>query len=687
MPRPINQKGSKRRAKVVYSSGMELNPQQKQAVQNVEGPLLVLAGAGSGKTGVITQKIAHLIERCGYRPDEITALTFTNKAAREMQSRVGKLLPVSKIKGLRVSTFHSLGLRILQQEGERLGFKPGFSIFDAQDVMTLLKELAGANAKLPDEAQWLISTWKNDLLGPEQAHAQAQDENEMRIAQLYVDYQRHLKAYNAVDFDDLLRLPVELFRDHPEALAKWQSRIRYLLVDEYQDTNGAQYRLFGQLVGKAARFTVVGDDDQSIYAWRGAKPENLAQLGQDFPRLEVIKLEQNYRSSNRILRTANHLIKENPRHYEKSLWSELGSGEKIQVLPCGDSEEEARRIIDDIAVHRIRHRKSAGDYAILYRSNFQAQPFEKVLRERNIPYHISGGQSFFERAEVKDVIAYLRLLVNPDDDRAFLRVVNIPRREIGPSTLEKLGAYAQERQQSMLDAARGIRWANRLGERPLIRLERFVEWLEGWARAAESESANSVVRGLLEEAAYYDWLRETSRDEVQAKKRIEFVESLLGWIKRLSDDQGANKSLAEIVAHMGLLDLLENQDDGEKEANDKVQLMTLHAAKGLEFDQVFLVGIEEETLPHRNSLEADSLEEERRLMYVGITRARFGLTLSYAISRQLRGEKVDTCPSRFLEELPADELIWEGKQTLPPEELKELGESRLADIRAMLGKT
>ncbi len=664
---------------------MELNPQQKQAVRNVSSPLLVLAGAGSGKTGVITRKIAHLIERCGFDPGEVTAVTFTNKAAREMRERVSRLLPPARTRGLTVSTFHSLGLRILQAERQTLGYKTGFSIFDAQDVMTLLKELAGAAANLPEDAQWQISGWKNELLSPEAAMTAAADERQMKIAALYGEYQRHLKAYNAVDFDDLLRLPVELFSEHPDVLKRWQERIRYLLVDEYQDTNGAQYRLFCQLVGADGRFTVVGDDDQSIYAWRGARPENLAQLSQDFPRLEVIKLEQNYRSCNRILKAANHLIQLNPRHYDKALWSELGQGEKIRVLPCEDNEDEARRIIDELGVHRIRNRKTFGDYAILYRSNHQAQPFEKMLRERNVPYKVSGGQSFFERAEVKDVIAYLRLLVNPDDDRAFLRVVNIPRREIGPSTLEKLGAYAQERHQSLFDAARGIRWSGRLGERPMARLERFVEWLEEWARRAESESAHGIVRGLLEEAAYSDWLRETSRDEGQAKRRIEYVENLLDWIRRLSAEDGPDKNLAEIVAHMGLLDLLDKQEDDDGEG--KVQLMTLHAAKGLEFDQVYLVGVEEEILPHKNSLEADSLEEERRLMYVGITRARQGLALSYARSRQQRGERFDCCPSRFLEELPAEELAWEGKDEMPAEDLQALGESHLTGLRALLGES
>lgn len=661
---------------------MQLNPQQLAAVRNVDGPLLVLAGAGSGKTGVITRKIVHLLGDKGYGASQVAAVTFTNKAAREMRDRVGKLLPNGAGKGLLITTFHSLGRQILLSEPDTLGYNKNLTIFDAADALGLLRDLYRGTLT----TEWMqacISRWKNELLSPEQALAAASDEGEQVAANLYSDYQRHLAAYNAVDFDDLLRLPVQLLQQSGSARASWRERCRYLLVDEYQDTNGAQYAMLKALVQPGNRFTVVGDDDQSIYAWRGARPENIADLKSDFPALEVIKLERNYRSTNRILSAANQLIAGNERVYEKRLWSELGQGELIRVLPCADAEEEARCVVSELQLLKIRHRTELGDMAILYRSNFQAQAFESALREQGINYEITGGQSFFDRGEVKDVLAYLRLLVNPDDDRAFLRVINLPRREIGPATLEKLGAYAQKRSIRLLAAAGEISYSGLLPERAANGLAHFAGWLQGLVQLSEELRPEALTRKLLDEIDYRAWLSHNSRDERQAQRRWDNVESLLGWLGRITGDDDQPADLDAVVARICLLDML---DRGENQGSDAVQLMTLHAAKGLEFKHVFLVGMEEGLLPHKNSLAADTLEEERRLAYVGITRAQRSLIITYAKARKQAREQTTCTPSRFLDELPLDELEWEGKTPRSPEEIKSIGREHLAAMRAMLAE-
>ncbi|HYQ37945.1 MAG TPA: UvrD-helicase domain-containing protein, partial [Pseudomonas sp.] len=433
-----------------------LNPRQQEAVNYISGPLLVLAGAGSGKTSVITRKIAYLIQQCGIAARHIVAVTFTNKAAREMKERVGHLLRGKEGAGLTVSTFHNLGLNIIRKEHAHLGYKSGFSIFDEGDIKALLadimqKEYQGDDGV--DEIKNLIGAWKNDLILPEQALAQARNPREQTAAVVYLHYQRTLKAYNAVDFDDLILLPVKLFQEHPEVLQKWRHRVRYMLVDEYQDTNASQYLLVKLLVAERAQFTVVGDDDQSIYAWRGARPENLMQLKEDFPSLKVVMLEQNYRSTSRILKCANVLIANNPHVFEKQLWSEMGHGDEIRVIRCRNEDAECERIAMEILTQHLRTQRPYSEFAILYRGNYQAKLMELKLQHHQIPYRLSGGTSFFARQEVKDLMSYFRLLVNPDDDNAFLRVINVPRREIGSATLEKLGNYATARKISMYEAS------------------------------------------------------------------------------------------------------------------------------------------------------------------------------------------------------------------------------------------
>ncbi|MEX1082172.1 MAG: UvrD-helicase domain-containing protein [Halofilum sp. (in: g-proteobacteria)] len=668
----------------------DLNPQQRAAVRHLGTPLLVLAGAGSGKTRVITHKIAWLVREAGLPGKGIFAVTFTNKAAREMKERASKTLPSDQARGISVSTFHTLGLQMLRSDGQALGYRRGFTIMDATDSLTAIKELvrgeASGNLNEEDDLRRVISRWKNDFVTSEQAHAVAQDEFESRAAALYLRYERLLQAYNAVDFDDLIIQPVRLLTDHPEVRERWQNRVRHLLVDEYQDTNSAQYELIRLLIGVNGGLTAVGDDDQSVYAWRGARPENLARLEKEFHNLKVIKLEQNYRSSGRILRAANHLIGHNPHLFEKRLWSELGTGDPLRIVACPSGEDEADRIAAEILSKRLRHGLDWRDFAILYRGNFQSKAFEKALRERNIPYRVSGSNSFFDRAEIKDVLAYARLLANPDDDTALLRVVNTPRRQIGASTLEKLGTYARNRGVSMLGASTEMGLSESISGPPLARLQQFSEWVVGMGDNAQRGDPVAVVRQVIEDVGYRGWLDDVSSDMKTAEKRWANVQELLDWIGRMAtDEDGAERDLPAIVSRLALIDMLDRADDDD--ASDCVSLMTLHAAKGLEFPHVFLAGIEEEVLPHRSSLAEDRLEEERRLAYVGITRAQRSLTLSYAEKRRRWGEDITCEPSRFLSELPEDDVVWEGTQApSDPETRKAAGREQLANLRAMLGE-
>ena len=663
-----------------------LNTPQREAVHHISGPLLVLAGAGSGKTSVITTKIAYLIQECGISASKIVAVTFTNKAAREMKERASKLVQGAEARGLTVSTFHNLGLNILRREMEYFGLKKGFSIFDADDSKSLIGELLhreNASDKI-DLIRNLVSGFKNQLISPEEAVNKAENDGELLAAKIYEVYNRHLRAYNAVDFDDLILLPTIGFRDNQELRERWQNRIHYLLVDEYQDTNSAQYLLVKLLVGTRGALTAVGDDDQSIYAWRGARPENLAELAKDFPSLTVVKLEQNYRSTARILKAANAVIANNPHVFEKKLWSELGMGEPIRILTCVNEDAEAERVVTDILNHKLMHRSEFRDFAILYRGNFQSRILETKLREFQIPYKVSGGQSFFSRAEIKDVMGYLRLIINPDDDNAFLRVVNTPKRDIGPSTLEKLGSYAQQRGCSMYAACDEMGLGLHLNDRQLGNLQDFHRWMQETAqRVVEGDSLNAI-RQMLIDIGYDDHLLDTSGTPAAAEKRIENVQTFLASIQRMADkqDDEDDKNIENVIRKLVLMDLLEQQ--AEEDDSDRVQLMTLHAAKGLEFPHTYMIGMEEDLLPHRNSIQAETIEEERRLMYVGITRARKTLTLTLAQKRRSGGENMPTTPSRFLDELPAEDVEWEGKTSnKTPEQKKALGHAHLAGLKDM----
>lgn len=669
----------------------KLNPKQQAAVEAIDGPLLVLAGAGSGKTSVITQKIAYLITECGLKANRIVAVTFTNKAAREMNARVRKLLSGKQGHGLTVSTFHNLGLNIIRREYKTLGFKPGFTIFDALDSKSLIAELMhkdlGGEDGAADIIQHKISNWKNDLVTPAEARSYAADEQEQMAATVYEVYNRTLKSFNAVDFDDLILLPTLMFKNNPEVLEKWQNKIHYLLVDEYQDTNASQYLLVKLLVGARSRFTVVGDDDQSIYAWRGAKPENLALLKNDFPSLEIIKLEQNYRSTGRILKSANVVIDNNPHVFDKKLWSELGYGEPIKVVRCKNEDKEAEHVAHSIINQRIRFGRKWKDFSVLYRGNHQSRLLELRLKGMQIPYKVSGGTSFFSRSEIKDLMSYLRLVINEDDDNAFLRIVNTPKREIGPSTLEKLGEYANQRHISMFAASQELGLEQVLTGRGLNRVRDFSNWFGKIAADCRSDDSIESVKQLISDIDYEAWLHEQSSTPNQAEKRIENVYQLVsqieGMLTKLDDTDSKSAPLETVITKLILLDIMEQK--AEEDDDDKVQLMTLHASKGLEFPYVFMMGMEEELLPHRSSIEEDNIEEERRLMYVGITRAQKELTLSFAGSRKQFGETIECTPSRFLDEMPSEDLEWSGKEDKRPvEEKKAIGKAHISNLKALL---
>ena len=651
-----------------------LNPPQREAIRYLDGPLLVLAGAGSGKTRVITRKIAWLVEECAVLPQHIAAITFTNKAAKEMRERVGQLLKGRPVEGLTVSTFHALGARMLRQEARHAALKPGFSILDASDTGALFQELMKeADKSVQRIVQHRISLWKNALVEPEAALEEAGNELEKRAARIYTEYERTLRAYQAVDFDDLIRLPVKLLEGHPDVAERWRSRIWHLLVDEYQDTNRCQYRLMKLLAGPRAAFTAVGDDDQSIYAWRGADVENLRLLKEDYPRLKVIKLEQNYRSTARILKAANAVIAHNPKLFEKKLWSELGHGDVIQVVNCRDGEHEAEWVAARLAAHRFEHRGKWSDYAILYRGNHMARAFEQQLRAQKIPYVLSGGQSFFERSEIKDLTSYLRLLANQDDDPAFIRAVTTPKRGIGGGTLEALGRAAGRRHQSLFAAIFAPGVGEELGARPHALLKEFADFINRIEYRAGREPAGPLLADLLRAIGYEASLFATL-DPKEAEAKWGNVRDFTDWLSAKGEEE--KKTLLELAQTVALLSMLDKNEEGQ----EAVQLATLHAAKGLEFRHVFLVGVEEGTLPHRESVESGNIEEERRLMYVGITRARMSLHVTYCERRRQGRELIPREPSRFISEMGED-VKRPGKEGTTD---KAVGREKLARFKEML---
>ncbi|GHD70971.1 UvrD-helicase domain-containing protein [Vogesella fluminis] len=659
---------------------LQLNPPQRAAIMSLDGPLLVLAGAGSGKTRVITQKIEYLIREGGYDARHIAAITFTNKAAREMLERVGKLMDSRLLKGITVSTFHSLGMHFLRQEAPHLGYKPQFSILDSYDAAKIISDILKSTHK--DEVrkvQSRISLWKNELLGPDAALRAADNEFDRICATTYAGYQATLTAYQAMDFDDLIRFPVELLRSHPEILIKWQGKLRYLLIDEYQDTNTCQYQLVKLLTGVRGMFTAVGDDDQSIYAWRGANMENLRLLQHDFPKLKVIKLEQNYRSTARILRAANSVIANNPKLFEKQLWSELGLGDPIHVVQCKDEEHEADVVVQRLLAHKFEHRTAFKDYAILYRGNYQARIFEQALRNQRIPYQMAGGQSFFDKPEIKDVLAYLRLIANPDDDPAFIRALTTPKRGVGATTLEKLGNWAGQRGNSLFAAAHEPGLRVQVQDAQLRPLEDFCRFIANLQYRATREPAGELVMEMLKAIGFEAWLYDSEDSQRAAEIKWKNVTELAAWLQKKGDADG--KNLIELSQTIALITMLEGRDEGEVDA---VKMSTLHASKGLEYPHVFLIGCEEGILPHSESVDNGMVEEERRLMYVGITRAQRSLTLTYCVKRRRAGEWLFVEPSRFIAEISGDDIRHFGKPGAEPIVSKREGKSKLANLMASL---
>ena len=648
-----------------------LNPAQWQAVRHTDGPCLVLAGAGSGKTRVIVHKIAHLL-RTGVAPERIAAITFTNKAAAEMRERAREIAGARAARALVVCTFHALGVRMLREHGQALGLKPRFSILDADDVLALLRDAGGTtDAGLARRWQWAISGWKNAGLDADAATHAAGSDDERVAARVMQRYHERLAAYQAVDFDDLIGLPLKLLREHADLRAQWQERFAHVLVDEVQDTNAVQYELLKALVGDTARFTAVGDDDQSIYGWRGATIENLKQLPRDFPSLKVIPLEQNYRSTGAILRAANHVIAANPKLFSKTLWSELGDGEPVKRIDCDNEEHEAER-----AVTWIQARRAAGarwrDFALLYRANHQARVFEQALRRAQIPYQVSGGQSFFDRAEIKDLCAWLRLLVNNDDDPAFLRAVAAPRRGIGHQTLTALAEFAARWKLSLFEALHADSLHTALPRKAVQSLHEFgrvVNDLEYRARHAQgAEAARALLADWLRGIGYEQHLFDGEEQAKLAEARWANVLEFADWIARrcggqlAGDGSGTVGEAATVLQVAQTISILHSIAERGDDA-DVVTLSTLHAAKGLEWPHVMLAGVNEGLLPFRAGDEPGDgepvapqrVEEERRLMYVGVTRARHTLMVS-ALKRRKRGRHiVPAQPSRFIDEMKLGE--------------------------------
>ncbi|MBH1588950.1 UvrD-helicase domain-containing protein [Stenotrophomonas maltophilia] len=653
-----------------------LNPPQAAAVLHIEGPLLVLAGAGSGKTRVIVEKIAHLIGSGRYPARRIAAITFTNKSAKEMRERVAKRLREQDADEVTICTFHALGLKFLQIEHAAVGLKRGFSIFDADDAAAQIKDLMyGAKPDDIEDMKNLVSRAKNAGLSPEQAMAAARSNREKEAASVYERYQLRLTAFNAVDFDDLIRLPVQILEENPEIALAWRERIGYLLVDECQDTNDAQYRLLKQLAGDKGNFTCVGDDDQSIYAWRGANPENLQQMGRDYPTLEIIKLEQNYRCSNRVLRAANALIANNPHEHLKKLWSDQADGERIRVWECRNSEHEAEKVAAEIAFVAQSRNVPWSDFCILFRGNFQSRPLEKAMQLLRIPYHLTGGTMFLERQEVKDTLAWLRLLVNPDDDTAFMRAVQSPKRDVGAGTLARLAELAQEKDIPMAQAAESIGALQQLPPRAANSLARFTDILRDLRAQMRQVSSGDMIRKVAKESGLLSELRQQAKEEASYQRRANNIEELAQWFE--GGPRGA--TAADLAGQLALLSRSDKDEGG-----NQVRMMTMHASKGLEFPYVFIVGCEDGVLPHQVSLDEGNLQEERRLLYVGITRAKIQLWMSYSKLTRKFGEHVRLKPSRFFDEIPAEEIQRDGADPVADAaRKKERATAGLAAIEAL----
>jgi DNA helicase-2/ATP-dependent DNA helicase PcrA len=634
-----------------------LNPPQQQAVNHTEGALLILAGAGSGKTQVITSRIVHLLRDKRVPAENILAVTFTNKAAREMKERVNAMAG-TMADGIVISTFHSLGVRILRRDIRALGFKPNFSIYSTSDQSGVLAQAMrerdiDPKQIVPDTILWRISALKNRLIAPVDFKPEGSDRLDLATASVYPRYQELLKGFNAIDFDDIIMFSVKLLQSFPKILEHWQERFRYLMVDEYQDTNASQYLLISLLAKRHGNLCVVGDDDQSIYGWRGAEVQNILNFEHDYPSCKVIKLEQNYRSTGTILEAANKVISNNPVRTDKALWTASGQGREIDLIAADDEEQEAAKVVEGMMLEQFQDKLPWSDMAVLYRSNAQSRAFEERLRMERIPYIVVGGQQFYERKEVKDAIAYLKVIDNPNDEASLLRIINFPRRGIGDTTMLRLNQWSMERDVPLFEALGGVAEIPDISVSARKAVESFHAMLKGVIDGFNSKSRlGEQVNALFNRLRIEDELYRTLNDAAQAKKRIENIEQVVNSLAAFEEHE-PRPTLSAFLERISLMDE-ERSDDDKEHGNNAVTLMSLHSSKGLEFSHVWLVGMEEDLLPHKRSIEEDpSCAEERRLCYVGITRARRHLTISRCLTRRKYGALEERKPSRFLAEIPA----------------------------------
>jgi len=674
-----------------------LNPQQRQAAETINGPVLILAGAGTGKTRVITYRIAHLIAK-GVAPENILAVTFTNKAAREMQERINKLLPNLKVRNRdgeppkrpTICTFHSLCVRILRQHIEQLGYKRNFVIYDESEQLAAVKKiLSGISAKGektdPGAILALLSKFKN---GGEASAAFADPSVRALAEHIRKRYESALRACNAVDFDDLILLTLRLFNEFPDVLEACRAKYRYVMADEYQDTNGSQFQLIHALTLKHRNLCVVGDDDQSIYGWRGAEIANLLDLEKHFPEVKIVKLEQNYRSTNTILTAANALIKNNARRRAKSLWSQKGQGTKILLRACANEDEEATEIVGQIEFARLAHRVPWKENAILFRTNIQSRPIETALRKAGVRYHLIGGQSFFDRREIRDFLAYLKMFINPHDDISLLRIANTPARGLSDVTMERLLAASQERQCSVFAAMKNPLVQATFQKRTQECIEAFVEFIERTRATLANEMVKDEPNVLqvwadkfLDESGYLLELRRQEKDAEAGDARVRNLRELTAT---LDSGNAAGKALFERLEEFLENITLDSDREDEEEKGDVVTLITMHSCKGLEFPRVFIVGLEDGLLPHTRSTVEGTLDEERRLFYVAVTRAMLSLTISHCASRKKYGQLLPCHPSRFLKELPP-ELVEAAEEKDKKPVSESVGKSLFDAMREAVG--
>jgi superfamily I DNA/RNA helicase len=674
-----------------------LNPQQRQAAETINGPVLILAGAGTGKTRVIIYRIAHLIAK-GVAPENILAVTFTNKAAREMQERINKLLPNLNAK-LRdgeppkrptICTFHSLCVRILRSHIERLGYKRNFVIYDESEQLAAVKKiLSSISAKGektdPFAILALLSKFKN---GGERSAAFADPSVRALAEHIRTRYESALRACNAVDFDDLILLTLRLFTEFPDVLDACRAKYRYVMADEYQDTNATQFQLIHALTLKHRNLCVVGDDDQSIYGWRGAEIANLLDLEKHYPEVKIVKLEQNYRSTNTILTAANALIKNNTRRRAKSLWSQKGQGTKILLRACDNEEMEATEMVGQIEFARMAHRISWKENAILFRTNIQSRPIETALRKAGVRYHLIGGQSFFDRREIRDFLAYLKMFINPHDDISLLRIANMPARGLSDVTMERLLAASQERHCSVFAAMKNPLVAVTFQKRTQECIEAFVGFIERTRATLANEMVKHEPNVLqmwsdkfLDESGYLHELRRQEKDAEAGDARVRNLRELTA---ALDGSNAAGKALFERLEEFLENITLDSDREDEEEKGDVVTLITMHSCKGLEFPRVFIVGLEDGLLPHTRSTTEGTLDEERRLFYVAVTRAMLSLTISHCASRKKYGQLLPCHPSRFLKELPP-ELVEHAEEKDKKPVSEAVGKSLFDAMREAVG--